>query len=199
MRLGFVGPAAGDLDALRRAVEFLVDEAAVDQVIYLGNDDAADRIALDARLRIDRDGERTFEDRAAEIALRGSASDIETVVTADVELERLSALCSVPPAPSRAIEMLDDRIVLMVFDKTSLDEDDIANASVIVYGNSKEMLVKRFGQRAFFTPGPLAQDRVGILEHEEDGKLALSIFDTAGTPILRESLAQRSTKLTVSQ
>jgi hypothetical protein len=199
MRLGFVGPAAGDLDALRRAVEFLVDEAAVDQVIYLGNDDAADRIALDARLRIDRDGERTFEDRAAEIALRGSASDIETVVTADVELERLSALCSVPPAPSRAIEMLDDRIVLMVFDKTSLDEDDIANASVIVYGHSKEMLVKRFGQRAFFTPGPLAQDRVGILEHEEDGKLALSIFDTAGTPILRESLAQRSTKLTVSQ
>jgi hypothetical protein len=199
MRLGFVGPAAGDLDALRRAVEFLVDEAAVDQVVYLGDDDAAERIAHDARLRIDRDGERSFEDRAAEIALRGSASDIEGVVGADVELERLSALRTVPASPSRAIEMLDDRIVLMVFDKTLLDEDDIANASVIVYGNSKEMLVKRFGQRAFFTPGPLELDRVGILEHEEDGKLALSIFDTAGTPILRESLAQRSTKLTVSR
>jgi hypothetical protein len=199
MRLGFVGPAAGDLEALRRAVEFLVDEAAVDQVVYLGNDDAAERIANDARMRIDRDGERTFEDRAAEIALRGSASDIESVVGADVELERLAALRTVPQSPSRAIEMLDDRIVLMVYDKTALDEDDIANASVIVYGQSKEMLVKRFGQRAFFTPGPLAQDRVGILEHEEDGKLALSIFDTSGTPILRESLAQRSTKLTVSQ
>ena len=199
MRLGFVGPAEGDLDALRRAVEFLVDEASVDQVIYLGDDDAAEQIAHDARARIDSEGVRTLEERAAELALGGSAGDIERMVDADVELERLSARRTVPRSPSRAIEMLDDRIVLMVFDKTLLDEDDIANATVIVYGKSKEMLVKRFGQRAFFTPGPLSHDRVGILEHEEDGRLALSVFDTVGTPILRESLAQRSTKLTVSR
>lgn len=199
MRLGFVGPANSDLEALGRAVEFLVDEAGVDQVIYLGDDDAAERLAEGARARIDAADGRSFEDRAAEIALRGTASDIERVVDADVELERLAALRTVPRSPARAIEMLDDRIVIIVHDKTLLDEDDIANASVIVYGQSKELLVKRFGQRAFFSPGPLALDRVGILEHEEDGRVALSVFDTAGTPILREALAQRATKLTVSR
>jgi len=39
-----------------------------------------------------------------------------------------------PPPPARAIEMIDDRVVLLVHDKAVLDEEDIANAHLIVYG-----------------------------------------------------------------
>ena len=65
----------------------------------------------------------------------------------DAKLARLEFLRTLPPAPARAIEMIGDRIILAVHDKKVLDEEDIANAHVIVYGRSDEMLLKQFGPR----------------------------------------------------
>ena len=55
--------------------------------------------------------------------------------------------------PARAVEMFHDRVVLMVFDKSVLDEDDVANATVIVWGHAPEAQLKPIGPRAFLTPG----------------------------------------------
>ena len=94
--------------------------------------------------------------------------------------------------------MIDDRIVLVVHDKSVLDEEDIANASLVVYGQSKEILLKRFGPRYFFTPGPLRAQKVGVIEREDDGRLAVAAFAPSGTPLWREVLAGKGVKVTVS-
>jgi hypothetical protein len=49
--------------------------------------------------------------------------------------------------------MFDDRVVLMVYDKGVLDEEDVANATAIVWGNSQEPQLKAIGPRAFLAPG----------------------------------------------
>jgi hypothetical protein len=94
--------------------------------------------------------------------------------------------------------MIEDRIVLVVHDKATLDAEDIANATVIVYGKSDEVLLKRFGPRYFFSPGPLRDRKVGILELESDGRIAVGLFEPSGAPLWRQTLQTRGAKLTVS-
>jgi hypothetical protein len=93
--------------------------------------------------------------------------------------------------------MMGDRIIIAVHDKAVLDEEDIANASLIVYGNGKEAELRRFGTRYFLTPGPAAAGRVAVLELEEDSNVSIAIFETSGLPVLRERMARRTTKVSV--
>jgi hypothetical protein len=198
MRIGLMGPAEGDEGAFRESAEFLLGDAAVDKVIYLGQDDVASRVAEAWAREIAGEGGLTFEDRAAALAVSGSPDAIASLLRADVQVRRLAGICTLPSGPARAIEMLDDRIVLLVHDKSVLDEEDIANASVVVYGLGKEMLLKRFGHRYFFTPGPLRAQKVGVLEREDDGRIAVAGYDPKGAPLFREVLAGKSVKLTVA-
>lgn len=200
MRLGLIGPADGDASRLRDAVEFLVGDASVDQCIYLGLDDAIDGVlAKWANDLMDgRASEDAFLDHVIRLAPTGTASQIEALLAADTAVQRLDVVRKLPPPPARAIEMIDDRIVLMVHDKAVLDEEDIANASIIVYGKSDKHDLKRFGTRYFFTPGPAKDGHVGLIEIEEDGRVAVTVFDTAGTPVSREMLAARGGKMTVA-
>ncbi|MEM1417053.1 MAG: hypothetical protein AAGH15_19305 [Myxococcota bacterium] len=201
MRIGLIGPAAkADEEALREAAEFLLLDAHADPVIYLGDDDAAERLCLDWELELRAelpDGD--FLTGALALALEGAPPEIERLLERDRQRERLSRLRTLPPPPARAVEMVGDRIVLVVYDKKVLDEDDIANASIIVYGRSEEELLKRFGPRAFFTPGPLSRGVVGVLEVEDDGRVALATFSTEGEPRGREVLHGGASKLTVSR
>ena len=200
MRLGLLGPADGELAALREAVEFLVGDAAVDQTIYLGTDDAVERVLAEwaEELVGGTATEDAFLDRVVELAPRGSASALEKLLAADAAVQRLYTVRTLPPAPARAVEMLDDRIVLVVHDKAVLDQDDIANAHLVVYGRSPAADLKRFGHRYFFTPGPLRARKVGIVELESDGSLAVSLYDPSGAPLFREALERRTGKVVVA-
>lgn len=200
MRIGVIGPAKGKHGALREAAEFLLGDAGVDQAIYLGTDDAVDRVvqAWSAQVMGGNDGEKAFLDRAAQLAQEGSAAEIEALLEADAQLRRLASLRRLPPSPARAVEMIEDRIVIVVYDKAILDEEDIANAHVIVYGKSDAPLLKRFGPRCFFTPGPLVDGKVGILEVERDGRMAVGLFEPTGVPVWRETLQGRGAKVVVS-
>lgn len=200
MRIGFVGPAEGDEATLRVAAEFLVGAAEVDQLVYLGEDDAAERLVRTWAKEIlgDVSGEDDFLERAAALARSGSAEAIERLLAADERVERLACIRTLPPPPARAIEMIEDRILLVVHDKGILDEEDIANANVIVYGKSTEPLLRRFGPRYFFTPGPLSGQRVGMLELEADGQVVVALFEPTGTPVWREPLQGRTAKVSVS-
>ncbi|MCB9635660.1 MAG: hypothetical protein H6721_26370 [Sandaracinus sp.] len=199
MRIGLIGPAvSSDDDALRDAVEFLLGDAEAELAVYLGDDDAADRFAN--RLQRDLRGPdaRPFLDRAVDLACEGTPEQLLEALDADRQLHRLERLRALPPAPARAVEIIGDRIVLMVHDKRVLDEDDIANATMIVYGRSDELLLKRFGPRYFFSPGPLAGGKVGLLEADEEGRIALSAFAPSGEPLWREVLQGKRSKLSVS-
>lgn len=199
MRIGLIGPAlASDDESLRDAVEFLLGDAEAEHAIYLGDDDAADRFA--ARLQVELRGTdtRSFLDRAVDLACHGTPEQLFEELDADRQLRRLERLRALPASPARAVEIVGDRIVLMVHDKRVLDEDDIANATMIVYGRSDELLLKRFGPRYFFSPGPLAGGKVGLLEADEDGRIALSAYAPSGEPLWREVLQGKRSKLSVS-
>lgn len=196
MRIGLLGPT-DDEAAFREAVLFLLADAEADQVVYLGPGEIAER-AIEAWSReMGADPERAFLDRVAVLARGGTPQELFALLEKDNEVARLAAVRKLPPPPARAVEMIDDRMVLFVHDKAILDEEDIANAHLIVYGKAGESDLRRFGRRAFFTPGPLAGGHVGVLEASEDG-VTVALYDLAGVPIWREALAQAATKVTVA-
>lgn len=199
MRLGLIGPAGDSKPNLYRAVSSLLGEFGVDQVVYLGVDGAIDDMASRWTAEIGGIGQEAFELKAVELALSGTPHAIRSLLEADAELRKLEAVRVLPPSPSIALEMLDDRFVLFVHDKAVLDEDDIANAQIIVYGLSKQFLFRRFGHRAFFTPGPLGEGAIGIIETDVDGRLTVTAHDLDGRTLMRESLAGRSSKMSVSR
>jgi hypothetical protein len=46
-------------------------------------------------------------------------------------------------------------VVVFVYDKGMLDEDDIAAAQLLVFGKAREPLIRRVGARVFLAPGPI--------------------------------------------
>lgn len=202
MRIGLLGPAGGDLVALRDGAEFLLGDAAADQVIYLGDDEETLReVTRDWAREIfgaEPDPE-AFLERAVELAIGGTPEQIEELLEAESSLRRLSAIRKLPPPPARAVELLADRILLAVYDKSVLDEEDIANAALIVYGKGKEAEIRRFGSRYFLTPGPAAEGRVALVEVEDDGGVSIALYETSGLPVWREKMARRTSKMSVAR
>ena len=202
MKIGLVGVADGAEDLLSEAVEFLMGDVGVDLLVYLSSDDAIVGAARAWAEQVVPEGldENAFLTRVAATAPKGSVADLDALFEQDTALSRIELIRRLPPAPARAIEMIGDRIVTMVWDKAVLQEEDIANSFVTIYGKSKKMLFKRFGPRYFFTPGPLSDKHIGVLEHdEEEGGFVLSLFSPDGVPISREPLQVRiSAKMTVT-
>lgn len=157
MRLGVLGPSAGDLVALAKAAQVLVDHGEVDRVIYLGKDDALDQVvAAWAREIVGANPDESLVfDRATRACARATSDEIEAFLTAERARRRLRIFTTVPPPPGRTIELLDGKIAVFVFDKATLDEDDIAGASLLVFGRSDRQIIHRVGSRTFVAPGPL--------------------------------------------
>ncbi len=193
MKIGFIGPAGGDLNLLRQAIEFLIHDAGVDQAIYLGVDEDIDATVTVLAEEIMEGSASTeaFYDRALALARDGDAAAIDQLLAADERVRRLRCVRKLPPAPARTVEMIEDRIVTVVYDKGTLQEDDIANATLLVYGLAKEPLLKRFGPRYFFTPGPLYNQRVAVVEADSESNITIGLYDPAGAPVWRETLAGR--------
>lgn len=189
MRLGILGPALGDLPALARGAQHLMDAAQADKVLYVGNDDALDRVVASwARGIVGANpSDAALFDRAAERCARGTADDIDEFVRKERALRRLRVLMSVPPG-QRTIEILDRHVVLFVYDKATLDTEDIGGAHVLVFGRSDEPLVRRVGSRTFVTPGPISGDGGGLLLLEDGpGGLQIEVRGTGGKVVASDT------------
>jgi hypothetical protein len=200
MRIGLLGPADGNIELLREAADFLLGDCGVDEAVYLGHDDCARQVVDQWAEQVmgGEASEEAFLREARRVALLGSADDIKSLLARDHEVRRLSALRCLPPPPARAVEVCDEKVVLFVHDKASLDEEDIANAFIVVYGRSKALALNRFGPRSFFTPGPLSGKRVAVLEREPDGTLAIAMFNPeTGEPAGHETLVTRRSRVVV--
>jgi hypothetical protein len=149
-------------------------------------------------LRMAQGGEQGFLDRAADLAVHGTPAAIHQLLAREAEVQRLDAVRRLPDPPARAIEMLEGWIVLGISDKALLDEEDIANAHVIVYGLAEDAGLRRFGPRYFFTPGALTCGKVGVLELLGDGQLQVSVYEYSGTPLWSEILQGRAPQLVVT-
>jgi hypothetical protein len=202
MKIGVIGPidASSQTDvtgALRAAASHLLVDAEAERVIFLGEGRLLDAAIERWAAELGEAGEAAFLEQAAALAQSGDVDGIHRLLARDDVASRLGSVRKLPPPPARAIELVDDRIVLFVHDKSVLDEEDIANASVIVYGKSDEAIVKRFGKRAFAAPGPLSQGHVILIEPGAEG-LMVGLYRIDGTPVAQETLGATQGKLTVA-
>src|SRR5690606_26674201 len=83
---------------------------------------------------------------------------------------------SLPSRRSRSVELICGKLVVLVHDRTELDEDDILPAAVLVFGNSAAPLVRRVGSRWFLSPGTLSSHGLMVLDELDDG-IGLSAYD----------------------
>lgn len=188
MRLGILGPALGDLLALARGAQHLLDGAHVEKVIYVADDDALDRVV--ASWAHEMVGANPTEEGLFTRAVARCAGADAGAIDDFVELERarlrLKVLVSLPSAGQRTIEILDGRVVLFVFDKASLDEEDITAASILVFGKSGEGMIEKVGTRMFLSPGPVGSETGGcaVLD-DSDGGVRIELMTAAGTVIAK--------------
>jgi len=184
MRLGILGPSNRDLPALARAATVLLDEVKVDKIVYLSDDGALDRVATAWAQRIV--GANPSEDfmfsRAALRCARATPEMIDAYVAAEQTRSRLRMLTSLPGRTQRAVEIFDGRVALFVYDKSILDPEDIAAASLLVFGKSMEPTMKRIGSRLFLSPGRLGSPGggCGVIEEAPTGGVRVEIRSASG-------------------
>jgi hypothetical protein len=201
MRFAVLGPANDDLAALEKGASLSLFELDAEQVVYLGPDDALDRLVLDwARRLVGPDpSEDALWDRARRCC-SASAEDIDRFIAAERRRDRLKALKCFPGATSRTIEILEGRLAVLLYDKALLDEEDILPASILIYGKSKEPLVRQVGSRTFVSPGELGGGPAGIALFTDDpnGEITVSIYEPSGTRLASHVLpTSRTGKFTV--
>jgi hypothetical protein len=201
MKLGLLGPAEGDLGGLGEAAERLV-HLKVDRVIYLGPDDALERTigAWAKRLVGDDPGESAVWRRASELAIAGSPAEIDAFVKKDRARLALHVFESLPGGgTARTIEIVGDRVAVLVHEKALLDEEDIFAANLILYGKSDRPVVRRIGARWFISPGILGAPGGGACVLDDGGDdVVVTIYDGSGKACHSEALTlQRSTKMRV--
>jgi hypothetical protein len=162
----------------------LLFELGADRVVYLGADDALDRAIAGwpTRLGAPTD-ESAFLDEAVLLAPDAPAAALGDLLARDRKAKRLNDLAALPAPPSRAVELLDDRVVLMVFDKGVLDEDDVANATAIVWGNAREPQLRAIGPRVFLSPGWIGVGTpacAALIDYDGD-TLRCAVYDASGS------------------
>lgn len=189
MRLGILGPAGEDVVALADAARLLLDEARADKVIYVSPDGALDRVVFgwaQAIVGADPSGEALFF-RAASRCINATPAEIDEFVALERARARLNVLMSLPAASTRTIEILDGRVVLFVHDKAFLDENDIAAAQMLVFGQSPEPLVRRVGTRLFLSPGPIGCPTGGAAVLDDGaGGIQIEMLGPGGAVVARE-------------
>src|ERR1700689_4115083 len=180
VRLGLLGPANGNLAALARTAEFLLNGAKVTRAIYLGADDAIeDTVALWAESLVGPDpSDDGVWTRAFAVAAGGTPEQLDTFVRAERARQRLKSLERLPPEELRTVEMLGDRVAVLIHDKALLDEEDIFSAKLLIYGRGDSPLIKKMGPRWFLPPGPVGGERSGaIVLDDSDEPLVGTLYD----------------------
>lgn len=185
MRLGLIGPSDGDLATLARAARFLLDEALVDRVIYLGLDHALDNVVsawAEELVGGDPSEDLVFE-RASRTCTDADPSVIEAFVASERARRRLVVFTTVPKPPGRTVELFDAKVAVIVYDKAMLDEDDIAGAAILVFGKADKAVHHRVGSRVFVAPGPLAMEGGGgiaVISDDQGVGVVFELRDSSG-------------------
>lgn len=87
--------------------------------------------------------------------------------------------------------------MVFVYDKAFLDEDDIANANIVVYGKSDKLAFNRFGPRVFFSAGTADEGHVMTVHVDADNRCIISAFDATGAEAWQRALRSPTAKVSV--
>jgi hypothetical protein len=191
MRVGILGPACDDMIGLARAAQILVDDAHAERVIYLAADGGLERVVFSwARELVgENPSNQALFDRASARCALAAPGEIDRFVEGERARLRLGLFVSLPSGTSRTIEILDGRVVLFVYDKAMLDEEDIAAAQLLVFGKSREPVIKRVGARVFLSPGPIGSPGGGaaVLDDGAEG-IRIEILGPGGVVTAHEKI-----------
>jgi hypothetical protein len=201
VRLGLLGPANGELAALARAAEFLLNGARVTRAIYLGSDEALEEtVGLWAESLVGPDpSDEGIWRRAFPLASSGTVEQIDAFLRGERARLRLKSLERLPPDELRTVEMFGDRVSVLIHDKALLDEEDILSATFLIYGRSEAPLLRRIGPRWFVTPGPVASEGGGsIVLDDSTEEIVATLYDADGHTLRTEVLhTGRGVKMSV--
>jgi hypothetical protein len=187
VRLAVLGPLGDDISVLARACHAALGALAAEEVIYLGTDGGIDRV-VSAWSSLIGDGEPLV--RKARRLRNAEADEIATAVNEERQRRALRVLRAVPGPGVRVVEMIGDRLLLLIDDKKHLDEEDLLPASLILFGGPDRML-RHIGPRTFLCPGPIDSRKPGgVLVIEGDGfrSLRAVLHDVDGRKISDEPL-----------
>ncbi len=189
-RIGFIGPAEGDLERLERAANFLLVTERVVRAVYLGLDSALDRCVTSWAKRLvgeDPTDEGAWR-RAAEVAANGTPEMIDAFVSGERERLRLRALATLPDDLPYAFETVGDLVVLLTFDPRGLTEEDLAPAHLVVGGNATAPHLEQQGTRWLLELGPLGPTGgVAVVDAHEDSGV-VTIYDDSEREVLRAEI-----------
>ncbi len=191
MRIGFLGPAGDQLGLLERAASFLLSRERVTRAVYLGDDGALDRCVVGWARRLV--GDDPTDDaawrRASEMAVSGTAAQIDRFVAGERERLRLRALVTLPEEMPFAFETLGELGVAMAYDPTLLDEEDLAHANLLVMGDSDEPRLEEAGARWLLAPGRIGRrGGVAVLDVQKEPAV-VTVYDLDEREIIRAELS----------
>lgn len=177
---------------LLESIERCIAQHACERVYLLSPAASTELAPRDSQSEEDRDEAA----RLLELALRGSPEEIEALL----EARRLSRLLRqtffVPPPPTKTIELLREKLILLTAEKRALDEEDIVNAHAVLFGDSAEPFVKLFGPRLFASPGTM-QGAYGVLSCDARGILEVKIYSHAGALLAHGSSEASSARFSI--
>lgn len=166
MRLGLLGPASEDKEALARAAKHLRTDLQADRVLYLG----ADRM-LEALVRSwaealvgPRADDFTVMARATSQCLTADPAAIDQFLERETERSHLRMYESLPGETTRAVELVGGKVAVMLYDKANLEEEDILPATLLIFGKNREPLIKQVGRRWFLSPGSFPQHGMMLID-----------------------------------
>jgi hypothetical protein len=90
-------------------------------------------------------------------------------------------------------ELLGGRVALFVYDGETLSEEDLAGASLVVFGKSEEPMLKRVGARLHVAPGAIVSKTGGCAVLDDGaGNVRIEILSASGDVTAREIMAAPS-------
>jgi len=187
VRLALLGSCDGDVAALARAAHASLSKLQADRIVYLGGDDALDSVIYAWADMIDAVDPLEWR---VDALIDETPERLDDAIARERARAKLRVFRTLEAPGIRSIELLHDRVVLLVDDKKELDEEDLLPATFIVFGKG-EPTIRRVGSRVFLCPGSIAKRREGIVmldEGEHTGSVLATLHDIDGNVTQREIL-----------
>lgn len=178
MRLGLLGPAPDQKDSLANAAKKMQTDLAADRVLYLGPDRMLDLVVGGWAVELvgPRADDLTVLKRATERCLDATPEEIDLFLSRERERTNLRMFESLAGEKTRSVELVGGKVAVMLYDKAHLEEEDILPATLLIFGKSREPLVKLIGRRWFLSPGSFPRHGVMIVD-DADEKLRAITYD----------------------
>jgi len=198
MKIGLLADSSGDIDALERGTDLLVEKGA-ERLFFLGGRyPDVDEMILRKRAR--RRGDRAYSDQdfiddVAAFLGANTGGTKARLAGADEEDRLRSRFSRVPcvesleyrdpKTPKKLVELVADMLACLVHDKSDLVKDDMVNAVLLIHGKSPEPNVVQIGPRYFVTPGRLtgSSEQTCALLDTSAAELRFEAFTLDGTSV----------------